>query len=60
MKYFSDKLMAARSNEDADLIDEYRNIIKASRDYIEAMQSLHGPDIAGIGLQILNRIDKVL
>lgn len=60
MKYFSDKLMAARMPEDAELIDAYRDIIRSARSYIENMQDIYGPDPAGLGLAILNKIDKVM
>lgn len=60
MKYFSDDLMAARTKDDADLIDDYRNIIKSARSYIEYSLEINGPDPAGLGLQTLNAIDKVM
>ena len=59
-KYFSDELMAAKSEYDANLIDEYRRIIRAARHFIEYSQDVHGPDPAGLGLETLNAIDKVM
>lgn len=59
MKYFSNQLMAARTKDDADLIDDYRNIIKKARAYIEYSLDVYGPDPAGLGLETLNAIDKV-
>lgn len=60
MKYFTDQLMAARMPQDEELIDAYRDIIKNARSYIESMQDIYGPDPAGFGLAILNKIDKVM
>lgn len=60
MKYFSDELMAARNEQDANLIDEYRSIIKAARQFIEYSLEVNGPDPAGLGLQTLNAINKVM
>lgn len=56
-KYFSDELMAARTEEDADLIDAYRVIIKKAKAYIEYSLDVNGPDPAGLGLEVLNAID---
>lgn len=60
MRYFSDQLMAAQNEDDANLINEYRNIIKAAKQYIEYSLEINGPDPAGLGLKTLNAIDKVI